>query len=191
MYTAIKDLKYAQKCFDAKKKVLEKANEEFAKAEKEVKETVSEIKKLKLEVELLKKDVEDYFDFIKVAKKNLLKAEHVLANFKMDVDNLMNQKDIANMENDIATSQFNSAMDDAEKASDDLKKANQEVFDLKAMKDQAGVELGKAKFNLNQAMNNLLVAQAAKEQSDKAIAIATAQMKERDTAPRTYIFSGC
>ena len=58
-------------------------------------------------------------------------------------------------------------------------------------KDNAGKELGKAQFNLNQAMNNLLVAQSAKEQSDKNIAMATAQMKHRDTGPRTYIFSGC
>ena len=55
----------------------------------------------------------------------------------------------------------------------------------------AGNELGKANFNLNQAMNNLLVAQSAKEQADRNIAIMTAQSVERDTGNRTYIFSGC
>ena len=51
--------------------------------------------------------------------------------------------------------------------------------------------MGRANFNLNQAMNNLLVAQAAKEQSDKNIAIATAQSVQRDNGNKTYIFSGC
>ena len=40
-------------------------------------------------------------------------------------------------------------------------------------------------------MNNLLVAQAAKEQADKAMAIASTQLKSRDYSPKTYIFSGC
>ena len=109
----------------------------------------------------------------------------------MDTDNMRNAKDIANMENDIATAQYNNAEDDVKKAADDLRKANQKIVDLKISKNDAGMELGKAQFNLRQAMNNLLVAQSAKEQSDKSIAIATAQMKERDTGPRTYIFSGC
>lgn len=104
---------------------------------------------------------------------------------------MKNEKDIAAMENDIATSQFHNAEDDVKKAADALKKANQKIVDLRVSKDNAGKELGKAQFNLNQAMNNLLVAQAAKEQSDKNIAMATAQLKHRDTEPRTYIFSGC
>lgn len=40
-------------------------------------------------------------------------------------------------------------------------------------------------------MNNLLVAQAAKEQADKALALASAEAVRRDTGEKTYIFSGC
>lgn len=51
--------------------------------------------------------------------------------------------------------------------------------------------MGIAKFNLNQATNNLLVAQAAKEQADKALALATAEASVIPEGNSTYIFSGC
>ena len=93
---------------------------------------------------MAKKDVKGYFKFVKVAKRNLLKAEHALANMKMDTENMKNEKDIAAMENDIATSQFHNAEDDVKKAADALKKANQKIVDLRVSKDNAGKELGKA-----------------------------------------------
>jgi hypothetical protein len=100
-------------------------------------------------------------------------------------------RDIANMENDIAVSQLHTKQSILDKAQDDLKNANGKVVDLRALKNDAKNNLGVANFNLLQAMNSLLVAQAAKEQADKALALASAEAVKRDTGNNTYIFSGC
>lgn len=55
--------------------------------------------------------------------------------------------------------------------------------------DAAKNSLGVAKFNLNQAMNNLFVAQAAKEQADKATNLISAQASSTNSKPIT--FGGC
>jgi len=52
--------------------------------------------------------------------------------------------------------------------------------------------LGGAQFNLTQAMNQLLVAQAAKAQSDKNLAIISSDAaNSASTGNSTYIFGGC
>jgi hypothetical protein len=51
--------------------------------------------------------------------------------------------------------------------------------------------LGEAKFNLNQALNNLYMAQAAKEQADKAVLIASIAESAPISGSTTYIFRGC
>ena len=76
-------------------------------------------------------------------------------------------RDIANMENDIAVSQLHTKQSILDKAQDDLKNANGKVVDLRALQNDAKNNLGVSNFNLLQAMNSLLVAQAAKEQADK------------------------
>ena len=60
--------------------------------------------------------------------------------------------------------------------------------------NQAKTDLGIANFNLNQALNTLYVAQAAKAASDKATAIAYAQGAASIDILKgesTYVFSGC
>lgn len=75
-----------------------------------------------------------------------------------------------------------------------LEDANAKVAELRAEHLEVKTNLGVANFNLRQAMNNLFVAQAAKEVADKAMAIASAQsasslnMLEGES---TYIFEGC
>ena len=54
--------------------------------------------------------------------------------------------------------------------------------------------LGTAKFNLQQALNSLFVAQAAKAAADKAIAAAYAQgvaSLDLMNGQSTYVFEGC
>jgi hypothetical protein len=54
------------------------------------------------------------------------------------------------------------------------------------------VHLGIAKFNLQQTLNNLYVAQAAKEQADKATAIVSAQTSFLPTESLiASLFGGC
>lgn len=57
----------------------------------------------------------------------------------------------------------------------------------------AGNKLGVAKFNLVQANNNLIIAQAKKEQADKATAIIKTQSAAlpEPGSTSTYIFGGC
>ena len=56
-----------------------------------------------------------------------------------------------------------------------LKQANLIVSQLKVNASAAMKDLGQAKFNLKIAQNKLYVAQAAKQQADKAIFIVNAQ----------------
>lgn len=67
------------------------------------------------------------------------------------------------------------------------------VSKLRGDLSDAAAFLGVAKFNLQQANNNLFVAQARKEQADKATALIRTQSS---TLPdpqgsTTYIFGGC
>ena len=95
------------------------------------------------------------------------------------------------MENDIANSDYNNKEDAAQKAMNNLKKANQDVTDTRDDLKDAAASLGAAKFNLTQAMNQLLVAQAVKAQADKNIAILSTQLAAPLEPVSTYIFAGC
>jgi len=75
-----------------------------------------------------------------------------------------------------------------------LADANHLVNEIRGDFNNAKIALGTAKFSLTQALNNLFVAQAAKEAADKATAIAFAQgtssldiLKDKST----YVFNGC
>ncbi len=59
--------------------------------------------------------------------------------------------------------------------------------------NNAFIYLGQAKFNLTQAMNKLLVAQAVKAQADKALAIVSSQLNklQSSTTNSTFVFEGC
>ena len=95
------------------------------------------------------------------------------------------------MENDIANSNYNNKEDAAQKAMNNLKKANQDVTDTRDDLKDAAASLGAAKFNLTQAINQLLVAQAVKAQADKNIAILSTQLAAPLEPVSTYIFAGC
>lgn len=95
------------------------------------------------------------------------------------------------MENDIANSDYHNKEDAAQKAMNNLKKANQDVTDTRDDLKDAAANLGAAKFNLTQAMNQLLVAQAVKAQADKNIAILSTQSAAPLEPVSTYIFAGC
>jgi hypothetical protein len=67
------------------------------------------------------------------------------------------------------------------------------VGELRGESNNAKAAAGLAKYNLNQALNNLYVAQAAKESADKATAIAYADGSSLSIldGESTYIFNGC
>lgn len=85
-----------------------------------------------------KEDVTAMFDLVKVAKQNLLKAQGTFSSQDMDIENLKTERDIANMQNDIAIAQLRTRDSILNKATEDLKKANNNLFDLRVSKDEAG-----------------------------------------------------
>jgi len=115
------------------------------------------------------------FAGVGTAKKMLQNYQNNLTDFLFNSSNAHNAKDIANMENDIANSDYRNKEDASYKAMNDLKKTNQDVTDTRDDLNEAATILGAAKFNLTQAMNQLLVAQAVKAQADKNIAILSTQ----------------
>lgn len=108
-----------------------------------------------------------------------------------NVSSAFDAKDIANFQNDAANAAYNTATNNLNKAFTDLQAANSTVYELQLEAAAAKNALGQAEFNLVQAMNTLFVAQAAKEQSDKALLLASAQSSQLPTGSSTYIFSGC
>jgi len=118
-----------------------------------------------------------------------LRNNNSIVEFK--VNDAFDGRDIANLQNDAANAAYNTASNSLNKALLDLKTANTTVFELQQQSSSAKNYLGQAQFNLTQAMNALYVAQAAKQQSDKAILIASAQSSELLRGKTAYIFSGC
>lgn len=184
-------VKCAEQQLEKKAKILEKANLVFIKAQNDTAAICAEIQEIMLRISSAKEDVAARFELVKTAKKNLLTVQGFSSNQNFDIENLKTDKDIANMENDIATSQYHAKQAASDKALGDLKKASQELLSLRMDKQDAETNLGAAKFNLTQAVNRLLVAQAAKEQADKSLAIASAEAVRRPEGNSTYIFSGC
>lgn len=125
------------------------------------------------------------------AKKILQNYQNTLTDILFTSSNAHNAKDIANMENDIALADYRNKQDTSNKTMLILKKANQDVTDTRDDLNDAAANLGAAKFNLAQAMNQLLVAQAAKAQSDKNMAIISSQLASPLEKVSTYIFGGC
>lgn len=97
------------------------------------------------------------------------------------VNDAFDGRGIANFQNDAASAAYNTANNNLNKALLDLRAANSTVFELQHQASSAKNHLGQAKFNLTQAMNTLFVAQAAKQQSDKALLIASAQSSQLPT----------
>jgi hypothetical protein len=136
-------------------------------------------------------DVNSAFKEVSDAKKVLQAFSNNNSVIGFNVNNAFDEKDIANFQNDAANSAYNTSTSSLKKALQDLQAANSTVYELQLQAAEAKHYLGQAEFNLVQAMNALFVAQAAKEQSDKAILIASAQSSQLPTGTSTYIFSGC
>ena len=138
-------------------------------------------------------DISSSFEEIINAKRALQDANYELKKADLDVDNAHIVREEAELENDHATSNLHKADKQVEKALDNLVKADGDVNFLRGRAGDAAKYLGAAKFDLTQAMNRLIVAQAAKEQSDKAMAILSAQEASLSIleGESTYIFSTC
>ena len=104
-----------------------------------------------------------------------------------------NALNLATQVNDEAQADLTVAHDVYKKSYSALDNANFLVSKLRAKLQDSMDRLGVAKFNLQQANNNLFVAQARKEQADKATAIAKSQaavLPDPDSSS-AYIFGGC
>jgi hypothetical protein len=97
---------------------------------------------------------------------------------------------VVSFQNDAAISAFNKATDITDKALQDLRIANRSVVEMQVSHLNAKNALGQARFNLTQAMNNLFLAQAAKQQADKALLLASAQALQESSLNITS-FAGC
>ena len=123
---------------------------------------------------------------LQVAQTHKQQADTVVATARNAV-NLVNQL------NDNAQAALTTSQNVYTRAYSALNNANSLVSHLQGQLGDASDQLGVAKFNLQQAMNNLFVAQARKEQADKATAIVRAQSSRlpAEDSTSTYIFSGC
>jgi chromosome segregation ATPase len=131
---------------------------------------------------------------VQTSKAALDAANNALIQANADVVNAQNAVGLATQANDDAQNNLNVADAALTAAQHTLEDANAAVAALNAQFSEAATALGGAKFNYTQALNNLFVAQAAKEESDKAIAIAYAQGAASTNifkGQSSYVFNGC
>jgi hypothetical protein len=124
----------------------------------------------------------------KLILQNYNSAANLLS---FNVSSADNDRGIAALQNDIATSAYNTASSNLNKTLQDLQAANATVFMLQQSLSDAKKAVGQAQFTLTQAMNSLYVAQAAKEQSDKQLLIASAQIVQLPVSLTPSLFAGC
>lgn len=133
------------------------------------------------------------FDTFSKAKGILHETQEKKALADRIVDNSKNSLNFMNQANDDALSDLTAAQSIFEKAYSALDNSNMLVSKLRELLTDKGEDLGVAKFNLQQALNRLYVAQAVKEQADKATAIVRAQSSVLPDSNSTssLIFNGC
>jgi chromosome segregation ATPase len=133
------------------------------------------------------------FNAYSAAKKQLQDT----LNQKQQADTVVaaaqNAVNVVNQLNDNAQSGLTAAQNVYVKAYSALNNANTLVSQIQESLNDAADQLGVSKFNLQQANNNLFVAQARKEQADKATEIVRVQSSAlpADDSTSTYIFAGC
>jgi multidrug efflux pump subunit AcrA (membrane-fusion protein) len=128
------------------------------------------------------------------AKAALDAANDKLREATQTVANAHNNVDLATQANDDAITQLKVADAALAAAQHELEDANKAVADLRASYTGVKNDLGVANFNLQQALNNLFVAQAAKAAADKAVELAYAQgvaSLDVTNGNSTYVFNGC
>jgi len=188
------DLEYAQKVFDTATQRFEEANNIFINAEAQTSQAAQNAK-AGLTAALNAQNIYNLaFKTYKDAKKILAAAIDKKTQANMVVNAARNALNLAIQVNDKAQSDLTVSHDNYKKAYSALDNANLLVSRLRADLQDSMDRLGVAKFNLQQANNNLFVAQAAKAAADKAVSLAYAQgVASLDAleGESTYVFNGC
>jgi len=187
------DLDHAQKIFNIRTQEFEEANNVFINAESQTSQAAQNAKAA-LTAALNAQNVYNLaFKTYKSAKKILAGALDKKVQANLVVNAARNALNLAVQVNDEAQSEHKVATDVYRKMYSALDNANFLVSKLRAKLQDSLDRLGVAKFNLQQANNNLFVAQARKEQADKATAIVKTEsstLPDEDSTS-TYIFGGC
>lgn len=125
------------------------------------------------------------------AKTALQSAQDLKSRSDGIVANAKNAVQLANQANDDAQADLTIAQNVYINDQSALNNANNLVSNVQGKLNDAQTQLGISKFNLQQAQNSLLVAQAAKAEADKATALVSTQSSTLPTGNSTYIFAGC
>lgn len=121
------------------------------------------------------------FDSYSNRKKELQASLEKKQQADILVANAQNAVNLINQLNDNAQDDLVLAQSNYEQASTALDTAERTARSLREQLSNSSSQLGIAKFNLQQTLNSLYVAQAAKEQADKATAIVRAQTSSLPT----------
>jgi hypothetical protein len=188
------NLAKVQAKFDAAKAAFDAAAAAYAQAQTELAKALSVYNAAVLAA----KDAQNAYNIawsnVQLAKVALDDANNELQLANAKVTNAQNSVGLATQANDDSQTALNIADAALTAAQHNLEDANKAVVSVRAEANTAKAALGVAKFDLTQALNNLYVAQAAKEAADKATAIALAQgVSSLDIlkGTSTYIFNGC
>lgn len=168
-----------------------RANEEFIEGQNNSAQAATKVEIAQLLLKDAKNSLNDTFESITLARQFLQKAKNDQQNATFKVNAIDNEKNLAEYENDHAMAAFNSALSAETASALNLQKGNDDIDHLRQSLRNETALLGSAKYNLTQALNRLYVAQAAKEQADKTVLLATLYEKRPPTANSSYLFQGC
>lgn len=195
--TAQKNLADAQAAFDAATAAFKRASDALDAANV----ALTNAKNALIAAQKAQKDAQNAYNIafgnVQGAKTNLSLALNKGEGAAKLVVDAKNAVELANQANDAAQTGFNNADAAVADTTHKLKDANDAAAHLLELVNAAKTELGTAKFNLQQALNQLYVAQSAKEAADKATALAEAQgglaLTQQTTGNSTFIlpFAGC
>ena len=193
VHEAEEDVRVARERLEHAIKELREANNVFINAQTETAQAAQNAKAALTAVLNARNVYNLAFDRFSDAKRILQEAQEKKQQADLIVANAKNALNIVNQANDNAQSDLTTAQNVYEKAYSALDNANSLVSKIREQLTDAGDNLGVAKFNLQQALNNLYVAQARKEQADKATSIVRVQSSAlpAENSTSTYIFAGC
>lgn len=132
-----------------------------------------------------------------ISQQSILQsAKSFITSSSQSIANANNTLGVITQANTYATSALMKASTSIDKAVLALSKANFNVAVVRNQTNQAALDLGASKFNLQQAMNNLYVAQAVKQQADKASTLIQTQssriaLASINSTNVTFTFGGC
>ena len=188
---AVLDLAHAQEVLHDADIALQRANNVFINAQTETAQSAQNAKAA-LSLNLNARNVYNLsFGELTDKKKLLQVALDQKARADIVVGNARNALSVINQANDDAIAALTIAQKNYEQAYSALDNANRLVSKIRAELVVADNQLGVAKFNFLQALNNLYVAQARKAQADKATTIVRLQTATLPAEESTNIFAGC